>query len=131
MTLASLRAVSLTSFVTLLILSVLWEAWLAPSRYAGFWLIAKVLPLLVLAPGILKDRIGAYIGACLIALLFIAEASVLAYTRGSRVIVSDTVFVLACIELVVVSIFFVSTALYVRKRREAISASQAHAKMES
>ncbi len=132
MTAPALRRVALGSYVALIALSLLWEAWLAPSRSAmAFWLVVKLLPLLLPLPGMLSDRLRAYVFACLIVLLYIIEATVLTYTQAARPLVITEPRLLAWIELLLVCAYFVSATFYVRRRRAEISRSQAPAETGS
>jgi len=131
MTTESLRQVSLLSYLALIALTVLWEAWLAPSRFATFWLIVKLAPLLLPLFGMFQNRLWAYVVACLIALLYFVEAIVLAYTLSTRPLSFTDPRLLAWLELVLVSVFFVGATFYVRRQRAALSASPARAETES
>jgi len=132
MTAPALRHVALASYVALIALSLLWEAWLAPSRSAmAFWLVVKLLPLLLPLPGMLADRLRAYVYACLIALLYLIEATVIAYTQALRPLAFAEPRLLAWIELLLVGVFFVSATFYVRRRRTEISRSQVPAETGS
>ncbi len=42
------------SWFALLLLAVLWEAWLAPLRPGGSWLVLKALPLVALSPSVAR-----------------------------------------------------------------------------
>jgi uncharacterized membrane protein len=44
------------ALLTLIVLCLLWEGWLAPLRPGGSWLILKGLPLLPAVPGVLRGR---------------------------------------------------------------------------
>ena len=132
MTGAALRRTALASYLLLIALSVLWESWLAPSRSAmAFWLIVKLLPLLLPLPGMVAGRLRAYVYGCLIALLYLIEATVLAYTQAARPLSFTEPRLLAWFELLLVGTFFVSAAFYVRQRRIEISRAQAPAKTGS
>ena len=75
-----MRPVALVSWFALLALAILWEGWLAPARHTPlFWLAVKVVPLLVMLPGLLRDRPKVYLGASLLALLYFIEGVVLAW----------------------------------------------------
>ena len=43
--------------LALVMLCLAWELWLAPLRPGGSWLALKVLPLLWIAPGIVRGRL--------------------------------------------------------------------------
>jgi len=68
--------VAQASWLGLLILAVAWEAWLAPLRPGGSWLVLKALPLLALTPRIVRVEPKALQWAVLLVLFYLAEAVV-------------------------------------------------------
>lgn len=71
------------SLIALIILSLLWEARLAPLRPGGTWLTLKTLPLLFPLAGILSGRIYTYRWSSMLILLYFAEGAVRAWSdRG-------------------------------------------------
>lgn len=54
------QLVALSSVIALIVLSVLWELWLAPIRPGGSWLCIKALPLCIPLTGLLKNRLYTY-----------------------------------------------------------------------
>jgi len=54
------QTVAIGSVVALIVLSVLWELWLAPIRPGGSWLCLKALPLCIPLTGLLKNRLYTY-----------------------------------------------------------------------
>ncbi len=52
-----LHRITYWSVVGLVTLGFLWEVWLAPLRPGGSFLVLKILPLLVLLPGLLEKRL--------------------------------------------------------------------------
>jgi uncharacterized membrane protein len=70
--------------VALAVLLVLWEAWLAPLRPGGSWLVLKALPLLLVAPGVLRGARKARQWAALILPWYLAEAVVRAWSEHGR-----------------------------------------------
>jgi uncharacterized membrane protein len=110
-----LRTAALTSWGALMLLSLAWEPWLAPSTYApaAFWTVIKILPLLLLGPALLGRGYRAYLYGCLVALPYFSEGVMLAWSDAG------TVRLLALTEILLVLVFFTTAALYVRRRREA------------
>lgn len=69
------RAYYLTcaSLLALIALCVSWELFLAPLRPEGSWLVLKVIPLLVVMPGLLKRKIRTFQATSLLVWLYFAE----------------------------------------------------------
>lgn len=63
----------------LIALGVCWELFLAPLRPGGSWLVLKVLPLMLVLPGILKQRVRTYQVVSLLVWVYFAEGA----TRAS------------------------------------------------
>lgn len=95
----------------LILLCLAWELWLAPLRPGGSWLVLKVLPLLWIAPGILRGRLYTFRASTMLILAYFAEGTVRAW--------SDTGLsaMLALAEIVLASLFFVLAIAHVRASR--------------
>ncbi|HNQ04762.1 MAG TPA: DUF2069 domain-containing protein [Thiobacillaceae bacterium] len=74
------RNLAAASLITLILLGLTWELWLAPLRPGGSWLVLKVLPLLAPLFGILRGRRHTYRWASLLIWLYFAEGCVRAWT---------------------------------------------------
>jgi uncharacterized membrane protein len=74
----SARAVRLAqaSGFALIVLCVAWEAWLAPLRPGGSWLVLKAVPLLALAPRVARADPKGLQWAVLMTPFYLAEAAV-------------------------------------------------------
>lgn len=103
-----LQLAASVSLIALLMLSLEWEAWLAPLRPGGSLLVLKALPLLLPLFGILRGKRYTYQWSCMFILLYFTEGAV----RGW----SDTGLSqqLAWLEILLTLIFFVATVLYSR-----------------
>ncbi len=114
-----LHLTAASTFCMLALLCVAWELWLAPLRPGGSWLALKVLPLLWIAPGILRGKLYTFRASTMLILIYFAEGAVRAY--------SDTGFssTLALIEVVLTTVYFVSAIAYVRACRAVRSAADA------
>jgi len=113
----TVRPLALASWFALLALSILWEGWLAPARHTPlFWLAVKGVPLLAMLPGLLRDRPKAYLGSCLLALLYFIEGVVLAWTLRAEPLPASGTLLLAWIEIIAAVTFIVSGALHARRR---------------
>jgi len=112
-----MRPLALASWFTLLALTILWEGWLAPARHTPlFWLAVKGIPLLAMLPELLRDRPKAYLGSCLLALLYFIEGVVLAWTLRAEPLSEFGTLPLAWIEIIVTVVFIVSAGLRARRR---------------
>jgi uncharacterized membrane protein len=102
-----------TTLCMLAALCVAWELWLAPLRPGGSWLALKVLPLLWIAPGILRGGLYTYRASTMLILAYFAEGTVRAYSD------SGLSGMLALAETVLATIFFIAVIAHVRARRAA------------
>lgn len=110
------RRLALGTWLALLALTVLWEAWLASSGYAprAFWLTVKVVPLAALLPPLLRGRPKPYVYAMLVALLYLTEGAVLAWTESAAGFGPASIATLALAEALLAAAFVVSAGYYVR-----------------
>lgn len=100
-----------TLLLLLILLCLLWELWLAPLRPGGSWLALKVLPLLWIAPGILRGRLYTFRASTMLILAYFAEGTVRAYTdQGMSGL-------LALAEIALSVLFFVAAIAHVRAGR--------------
>ena len=103
----------------LILLGLAWELWLAPLRPGGSWLALKVLPLLWIAPGIVRGRLYTFRASTMLILAYFAEGTVRAYTdQGMSGL-------LALAEVVLTSVFFIAAIAHVRAGRPVRSATPA------
>ena len=106
------RRLALACFVSLIVLGIAWETWLAPLR-PGAWLMAlKVVPLAIAVPAIAAGRLRVYQWWSMLILLYFVEGAVRA--------TSDTGLsaALAAIETLLSVLAFAAILLYVRAVRE-------------
>jgi uncharacterized membrane protein len=95
----------------LILLCIAWELWLAPLRPGGSWLALKFLPLLWIAPGIMRDRIYTYRASTMLILAYFTEGVVRAWSdRGMSA-------GLATAEVALSVLFFVAAIARVRATR--------------
>lgn len=104
----ALQAISSTSLILLIFVTLAWELWLAPIRPGGSWLVLKTLPLLLPLMGILKGRRYTYQWAPMLILVYFTEGVVRAW--------SDTGLSawLAGVEVVLSGVFFFASIYYAR-----------------
>ena len=121
------RALAVGSLIGLILLSLLWELWLAPLRPGGSWLVLKALPLCIPLAGLLKNRMYTYRWVSLVVWLYFAE--------GVIRLQGDTWPSNACaaVEIVLCLMLFTATALHVRWRLRdaALAAAQENGDTET
>ncbi len=99
------------SLIALIALCLAWELRLAPLKPGGSWLVLKTLPLLAPLFGILHGRRYTHQWASLLILAYLAEGLVRATTD------SGPMRVMAGIEVLLATAFFVATVFYARVTR--------------
>ena len=100
---------TVASLLALIALCVAWELFIAPIRPGGSWLVLKVLPLLLVVPGIFKQRVRTYQATSLLVWLYFAEGA----TRAS----SDpalTSQLMAGLEVLLTISLFVGVSVFAR-----------------
>jgi uncharacterized membrane protein len=110
--------VARVAWIALLVLCVAWELWLAPIRPGGSWLVLKALPLLLPLRGVWRGNVQSMQWALLLVLAYLMEGAVRAFEPAPY-------NVMAWIELVLVSAFFVGAIVYVRPFKRAAKARAA------
>ena len=74
------RTLAVASLLSLILLTLAWELWLAPLRPGGSWLALKALPLCVPLAGLLKHRMYTYRWLSLLIWLYFVEGVVRAWS---------------------------------------------------
>lgn len=117
----SLQYAALASYLLLILLTILWEGWLAPAPKAppGFWLTLKATLLLVPLFGMLRDKSRSYLWACLLVMLFFMEGTMLLYLHRSEDFTLHSVLPYALLETLLTLVFIASAGFYVRAARAA------------
>lgn len=100
----------------LVLLCLGWELWLAPLRPGGSWLALKTLPLLWIAPGIVRGNPYTYRASTMMILAYFVEGTVRAWTEPA---LSG---LLAIAEIALAVFFFAAAVGYVRAGRAVKSA---------
>jgi uncharacterized membrane protein len=104
------RFLAVASVLSLIVLGLAWELYLAPLRPGGSWWALKVLPLCLPLAGLLKNRMYTYRWVSLLVWLYFTEGVVRASSErppGSRLALAETVLCL---------LLFSACALHVRLR---------------
>jgi uncharacterized membrane protein len=78
------RRAAAASLLTLALLEMLWELWLAPLKPGGSWLALKAVPLLALTPGVAQGRVRARQWTLLVLPWYVAEGVVRAFSESGR-----------------------------------------------
>ena len=111
------RTLAVASVLSLIVLGLTWELWLAPLRPGGSWLALKVLPLTLAVSGLLKLRMYTYRWLSLAVWLYFTEACVRGWSDrwpGNALGITQG---LLCLGL------FVACGLHVRLRFKAAKAA--------
>ena len=104
------RTLAVGSLIGLILLSLLWELWLAPLRPGGSWLVLKALPLCIPLAGLLKNRMYTYRWVSLVVWLYFAEGVI----RLQGDAWPSNAF--AALEILLCLMLFTASALHVRWR---------------
>ena len=104
------RWVAVACVLALIVLGLAWELWLAPLRPGGTAWAAKVLPLCLPLPGLLRRRMYTYRWTALLVWLYVMEGAVRATSEHGPAAL------LATLELLLSLILFGACALHVRLR---------------
>jgi len=116
-----MQRTALTSYLLLILLTLLWEGWLAPAPKAppGFWLTLKGTLLLVPLFGMLRDKPDTYLWASLLVMLYFMEGTMLLYLHRGDAFALHSVLPYALLETILTLVFIASAGLYVRAVRAA------------
>lgn len=113
--LARLRWAAVISLLALIVLSLLWERWLAPIRPGGSWLMLKALPLLLPLRGLLNGKRYTYQWSSLLILAYLTEGLVRATSD------TGTSQWLAILETVLSSVYFISVLMFCYDTRPSLT----------
>ena len=115
----ALQRTALSSYLLLILLTLLWEGWLAPAPKAppGFWLTLKAVLLLLPLFGMLRDKLRSYLWASLLVMLYFMEGTMLLYLHRADGFALHSVMPYALLETLLTLGFIASAGFYVRSRR--------------
>jgi len=113
--LTRLRWAAVLSLLALIVLSLLWERWLAPIRPGGSWLMLKAVPLLLPLRGLLSGKRYTYQWSSLLILAYLTEGLVRATSD------TGTSQMLAVMEAVLSGIYFVSVLQFCYDTRPSLT----------
>jgi len=112
-----LLRLALACYLLLIVLTIAWEGWLAPTSAPVFWLTVKVLPLLWLLPGLLHHRARSLVVASLLMLLYLTEGLVLLWSERAAGFAPGSSLPWALAETVFSAAFILSASYAVRNLR--------------
>jgi uncharacterized membrane protein len=112
-----LQGLALASYLLLIVLTIVWEGWLAPKSSPAFWLTVKIVPLLWLLPGLLRQRARSLVLASLFILLYLSEGLVLLWTERAAGFSPGSHLPWALAETILSVAFILSAAYAVRTLR--------------
>ena len=107
----AIQSVAATSLISLIVLCLAWELWLAPLRPGGSLVALKALPLAFALPGVLAGRRYTYQWSSMLILAYFAEGATRAWAETG---LSRT---LAWLEIVLALAFFVAAVSFARLTR--------------
>ena len=105
------RWLAVGSVLSLILLSLAWELFLAPLRPGGSWLVLKALPLCIPLAGLLKNRMYTYRWVSLVVWLYFIEGVVRAWSD------KPPSNYLAMLEIALCVTLFVACTAHVRLRQ--------------
>jgi uncharacterized membrane protein len=114
MSATALQRTAVATLAALLALVLAWELWLAPLRPGGSWLALRALPLVAALPGILRGRRYTYQWASMLALVYVGDGAVRAWSD-----VAAASRNLAWAEIVLATVFFFASAFGARALKAA------------
>ena len=108
---------ALVSWIALIILTLLWEGWLAPIKPAGLWLMIKSLPLLIPLFGMLHHKRIHFSIAGLLSMLYLIEG--ISISWGEIATGSTRPLLLACSlgEVILVLSFVCCIYIYLKNTK--------------
>ena len=110
---AKLRLAATLALVSLALLCLLWELWLAPLRPGGSFLALKALPLVLPLPGILRGQRYTYQWSSMLILAYFTEGVMRAWSDAGLL------RQLAVGEIMLSVVYFAAVIGYVRVSRSA------------
>ena len=120
-----LQNIATYSYLALIVLSLLWEGWLAPVSGAppGLWLTIKAAPLLLPLFGLLHGKPYTFAWASMLLLPYMTEGLVLSWQHRGQALGLHSILPYALLEAVLCIIFIVSASFYARYRSAELAAS--------
>ena len=109
--LQTVRWIAAASLISLILLCLAWELWLAPLRPGGSLVALKALPLALVLPGVFAGRRYTFQWSSMLVLAYLAEGATRAWAETG---LSQS---LAWLEIVLALAFFVAAVSFARLTR--------------
>ncbi len=122
----TLKHIATASLLTLILLCVLWETWLAPIKPGGSLLFLKALPLTFAVRGVARGNVYTMQWSSMLVLLYLME--------GIVRVMSDPpgpTILMAWIEVFLSAVFFMSAIFFVRPSKRAAKAAKLQGKQRA
>ena len=107
---------AIASYLLLLLCVLVWETWGAPARQASIYtgVLLKSVPLVLLLPGVLRQRVMVHMGATLLMLLYFIEGVVLTYSQRGQGWHLHSELMYAAAETVLSIAYIFSAGMFIR-----------------
>jgi uncharacterized membrane protein len=113
---APLHNIALGAYLALILLTLAWEGWLAPTPPAAFWLIVKALPLLAPLFGLLHGKTYTYAWSSMLIIAYFIDGMVVAVSHRQDALTLHAPLPYGILEVALSLTFLVTAVLYVRVR---------------
>ncbi len=112
-----IKSLTITHYLALLVLILLWEGWLAPAPNAppGLWLMLKALPLLLPLRGLFRGKPKTYLLTTLLLMFYFCDGVVLTYLHWSDGFAFDSALPYAIAEWVIAVNCFALALIYIKQ----------------
>lgn len=112
----SAKNAALSAYLSLILLIILWEGWLAPAPNAppGMWLTLKSIPLLFPILGLVRGNVRTYLLTTLLLLFYFTDGVVLTYVHWQDGLGFRQPLSYAILEWALASIFFALALRYIK-----------------
>ena len=111
------KSITITSYLSLILLILLWEGWLAPAPNAppGLWLTLKSIPLLVPLRGLIRGHQRTYLFSTLLLLFYFSDGVISTYIHWPDGMGLHSVLPYAIAEWVLATCCFALALMYIKK----------------
>lgn len=106
-----LHLIALSCLLALVALGLAWELWLAPLRPGGSWLALKIVPLLLVIPGLVRRHLYTLQWSSMLILVYFMEGVVRAATDNGLSAV------LGGVEILLTTVYFACALAYLRPHK--------------
>lgn len=108
--------IAISSYIALIILTLLWEGWLAPAPNAppGFWLAFKSIPLLFPLFGLLREKRKVFEVTAMLILVYFSEGIAVSWATFANEAVDPVLLGCAMVEILLTMVFFWATVVYLK-----------------